>query len=91
MSNIEKVSVALTSEQVEALKSAVDSGEYATTSDIVREAVLDWQLKRQLNDADISRLRELWDEGIASGSAGDVDFPALRAEARKRLQGMSSR
>jgi len=42
------------------------------------------QLK--LNDTDIERLRRLWDAGIASGSAGDVDFPALRAEARKRLE-----
>lgn len=40
----------------------------------------------KLNDTDIERLRSLWDAGIASGSAGDVDFPALRAEARKRLE-----
>lgn len=40
----------------------------------------------KLTDADIDRIRALWDAGIASGSAGDVDFPALRAEARKRLE-----
>lgn len=40
----------------------------------------------KLNDTDIEHLRRLWDAGIASGSAGDVDFPALRAEARKRLE-----
>jgi hypothetical protein len=44
MANIEKVSVALTGEQVSALKAAVEAGEYATTSEIVREAVRDWQL-----------------------------------------------
>ena len=47
MASVEKVSVALTNEQVSALKAAVDSGEYATTSEIVREAVRDWQLKRE--------------------------------------------
>jgi len=40
----------------------------------------------ELNDTDIERLRSLWDAGIASGSAGEVDFLALRAEARKRLE-----
>ncbi|WP_316159971.1 ribbon-helix-helix domain-containing protein [Bradyrhizobium sp. SZCCHNRI20481] len=45
MASVEKLSVALTSEQVSALKTAVESGEYATTSEIVREAVRDWQLE----------------------------------------------
>ncbi|KPF95713.1 CopG family transcriptional regulator [Rhodopseudomonas sp. AAP120] len=86
MANVEKVSVALTGEQVAALKAAVESGEYATTSEIVREAIRDWQLKRDLRQEDVRRLRQLWDEGIASGSAGEVDLPALRAEARARAK-----
>ena len=87
MANIEKVSVALTGEQVLALKAAVESGEYATTSEIVREAVRDWQLKRELRQEDIKRLRQLWDAGLASGSAGELDMQELRREARARLEG----
>jgi len=87
MANIEKVSVALTSEQLASLKAAVDAGEYATTSEIVREAVRDWQLKRELRQEDINRLRQLWDAGKSSGSAGEVDMKALRGEARQRLRG----
>ena len=86
MANIEKVSVVLTGEQVSALKAAVEAGEYATTSEIVREAVRDWQLKRELRQEDIKRLRQLWDAGIASGSAGQVDMTLLRKEARARLK-----
>ncbi len=85
MSNVEKISIALTSEQVASLRSAVDEGDYATTSEAVREAVRDWQLKRALQQEDIRRIRQLWQEGLASGSAGDVDFDALRVEARQRL------
>ena len=59
MASVEKVSVALTSEQVSALKAAVEAGEYATTSEIVREAVRDWQLKRELRQEDIKRLRQM--------------------------------
>lgn len=87
MANVEKVSIALTGEQIAALKAAVDAGEYATTSEIVREAVRDWQLKRELRQDDIRRLRHLWDEGVASGSAGELDMKKLRADARKRLMG----
>lgn len=86
MANIEKISVALTTEQVAALRAAVDAGEYATTSEIVREAIRDWQLKRELRQEDINRLRRMWDEGVASGSAGRIDMPQLRDEARTRLK-----
>lgn len=86
MAGIEKISVALTAEQVAALRAAVDAGEYATTSEIVREAVRDWQLKRELRKEDINRLRELWDRGLAGGSAGRVNMRELRDEARARLK-----
>ncbi len=87
MPTIEKVSVALTSEQIAALRAAVNAGEYATTSEVVREAIRDWQLKRELQQDDIRRLRQLWQEGLASGSAGELDMTTLRQEARARLNG----
>ena len=87
MPNVEKVSIALTGEQIAALRAAVERGEYATTSEAVREAIRDWQLKRELQQEDIRYLRRLWDDGLASGSAGEVDVATLRAEARARLAG----
>jgi antitoxin ParD1/3/4 len=44
------------------------------------------QLKRELRQED-KRLRQLWDAGIASGSAGELDMKKLRREARVRLKG----
>ena len=37
------------------------SGEYGSSSEVIGEALRDWQAKR--------RLAHLWDEGIGSGSA----------------------
>ena len=85
MSEIHKVSVALTGEQIAALKAAVETGEYATTSEIVREAIRDWQFKRELRQEDLKRLRQLWSAGVASGPAKPLDFGELRREARQRL------
>jgi len=78
MPDIQKVSVALTGEQISALKAAVETGEYATTSEIVREAIRDWQFKRELRIEDMKRLRQMWDQGKASGATTPVDFEAAR-------------
>ena len=82
MPDIQKISVALTGEQVAALKAAVETGEYATTSEIIREALRDWQFKRDLRQEDIKRLRELWDEGKASGPGRPFDIERIIAEAK---------
>jgi antitoxin ParD1/3/4 len=85
MVDIQKVSVTLTGEQITALKAAVEAGEYTTASEIVREALRDWQFKRELRQKDIERLRQLWDEGKASGPAAPLDWDEPRREARNRL------
>jgi antitoxin ParD1/3/4 len=85
MPDVQKISIALTAEQIGALKAAVETGEYATTSEIVREAIREWQFKRALRQEDLRRLRELWDEGNTSGAAIPVDFENARREARQRL------
>ena len=85
MPDVQKVSIALTSEQLDALKAAVASGEYATPSEVIREAVRDWQFKRELRREDILRLRQMWDEGKASGPARRGDFGKVKREGQKRL------
>lgn len=91
MPEIQKVSVALTGEQVATLKTAVGSGEYATTSEIVREALRDWQRKRELHGQDVQRLRQLWAEGKQSGPAAAADLGKIRQKARERLEKVTSR
>jgi antitoxin ParD1/3/4 len=59
MSNIEKISVALPHDMVEAIREAVDSGDYATTSEVIRDAVRDWRLKRRVEAMEVEELREL--------------------------------
>jgi antitoxin ParD1/3/4 len=65
MGKIEKLSVAVTHEQAEALRRAVDDGIFASTSEAVREALRDWTEKRGA----ATHLRKLWEEGLASGIA----------------------
>jgi antitoxin ParD1/3/4 len=82
MSEIEKVSVALTSELAEKVRAAVRSGDYASSSEVVRDALRGWSERRDERD----RLRRLVEEGIASGVAPRRRTPAeINADGRKRL------
>jgi len=70
MSSIEKISVALPSEMIVQLRHAVDRGEYASSSEIVREALRDWNSKRKLQEQGIKELRKLWQQALDSGEDG---------------------
>jgi antitoxin ParD1/3/4 len=85
MPEVQKISIALTAEQIGALKAAIETGEYATTSEIVREAIRDWLFKRELRQEDVRRLRELWDQGKTSGTSTPANFDVAHREARRRL------
>lgn len=86
MPNVEKLSIALTSEQLDIVREAVSSGEYASASEVVQEAIGAWRQKWETRRTETSKLRDLWDEGKASGTPASVDFDQLRLEARERLK-----
>ena len=86
MSNVQKVSVALTAELIELLNEAVDSGEYTSTSEVVRDALRDWRLRRAALAGDTQELRILWEEGIASGPGRFASIDQIKREARRRAK-----
>jgi len=85
MANVEKISVSMTPQQAELLRDAVSSGAYASSSEVIREAMRDWSAKWEARKGDIERLRSLWAEGKASGEPVSVDFERLREDARREL------
>lgn len=85
MSKVEKISVALSSELLETVKDAVESGEYASASEVVREALREWRLRQPLRQAEVARLRKAWADGLASGDPQPFDIDAIKLRARERL------
>ena len=85
MSRIEKVSIALSAELLDTVKGAVASGEYASASEVIREALREWNLRKPLREAEIHRLRKAWQEGLDSGLACPIDFNEIKRRGRERL------
>ena len=85
MPNVEKMSIALTPEMAAAVRAAVANGEYVSSSEVVRDALREWQLRRNLYEKERDELKALWREGVESGQGRFENMKALRTEAQRRL------
>jgi antitoxin ParD1/3/4 len=88
MSTVEKISIALPPEMVAQLRRAVDTGEYASSSEVVRDALRDWSHKRQLQQNGIAELRQLWQEARADKSPG-LNPDAVLDKLERKYQAMA--
>ncbi len=82
MAEIETFSVALTSEMAAELRAAVEGGEYASVSEIVRDALRDWRSRRTVEALQTDELKRLVREGIESGPGLEADPVLARLHAR---------
>jgi antitoxin ParD1/3/4 len=82
MSNVEKISVSMTPQQANLVRAAVDSGAYASGSEVIREAMRDWTAKWEVRTDDIERLRQLWEEGKPAASPSlSISIPSVGRHA----------
>ena len=73
MSKVEKLSIALPPELAQVVRIAVDAGDYASTSEVIREALRDWTDKRERRTAKIPELQRFIPEGIDNGQPVPVE------------------
>ena len=92
MPEIERLTITLPAEMAAEVKGAVEGGDYASSSEVVREALRDWKMKRALQMHELAALKADIDKGLADVAAGRVrDFDAehIIERGRKLLQGRS--
>lgn len=70
MPSIDKISIALPPEMVSLVRQAVETGEYASSSEVVREALRDWSHKRTLRQQGLEELRRVWQQAVEDKSPG---------------------
>jgi len=82
MGKLERITITLPEEMVASLKAAVESGEYASASEAVREALRDRQAEQSGNLRSVRELREM----IAQADAGPtVDGEEFMRQLRDRV------
>jgi len=92
MAGIERLTVTLPADMATVVKGAVAGGDYASASEVVREALRDWKMKRALQLQELAALKADIDRGLADLAEGRVkDFNADRIieRGKKLLAGRS--
>ena len=68
------------------IEEMVDSGEYGSPRAVVEDATRRLALDRQSDDEKLAWLRQAYEEGIASGDAGELDIEKVIKEARRQYE-----
>lgn len=92
MADLERLTVTLPSDMVAAVKSAVTAGDYASESELVREAINEWKTKRIVQAQEFEALKADIAKGLADAAAGrtkDFDAESIIDRGRKLLANRS--
>lgn len=88
MKTVDRITITLPPEMAETVRAAVESGQYASNSEIIREALSDWTHKNTLRDRQLEALRKDVKEGLADVKAGKTrkfDPERIIKKGKKRL------
>ena len=79
MSKLERITITMPAEMAAKLRAAVERGEYATTSEVVREALRDWSDEQERVEQANAAMRKMLDDARAGGRLpADVVFAEVR-------------
>lgn len=93
MATVEKISIALPPEMAALVREAVEAGEYASSSEVIREALRDWKRKRLLQRQGVGELRALWQQALndpRSGVAADEVLDRLERKYQAMVDDVAS-
>jgi antitoxin ParD1/3/4 len=85
MSGVEKISVAITPESAAMIRQAVAGGDYASSSEVIRDALRLWMVRRDEQAIARAELRRLWADGVDSGASRPLEAAAIKRRGRDRL------
>jgi antitoxin ParD1/3/4 len=69
MADIERLTITLPADMARRVKGAVDDGDYASSSEVIREALRDWKMKRELRSRQLAELKADIDRGCRTKAA----------------------
>ncbi|MBI5313708.1 MAG: type II toxin-antitoxin system ParD family antitoxin [Methylocystis sp.] len=78
------MTISLSQQQASRIKKAVDTGAYASNSEVLRDALRLWEQREDLRALELARLKKAYDAGLASGDAREISAEDLLKEFRKK-------
>ena len=88
MASVEKISIALPAEMVAQVREAVETGEYASSSEVVRDALREWTQKRNLHQQGLKELRRVWRQAVKDETPG-ISSTEVLSRLEKKYKAMS--
>lgn len=82
------MTISLSDQQARRIQQAVETGAYASNSEVLREALRLWEQREEIRALELERLKQAYEAGLASGPGREVEADALLAEF-KRKAGLS--
>jgi antitoxin ParD1/3/4 len=93
MAALERLTITLPADMAGVVKRAVNQGDYASSSEVIREALRDWKLKRELHLGQLAELKADIDRGLADVAEerlAKYDAERIMARGRKILADRSN-
>lgn len=85
VAELERLTITLTPELTETIKAAVSEGDYASASEVIREALREWKTRRELRQEELAALKADIDQALAQVAAGQLtEFNTGRIVERAR-------
>ena len=85
MAELERLTITMPGDLASVVRAAVAGGEYASTSEVMREALREWKLRRAVQSEKLAALKADIDKGLADVAAGRVtDFDVEKIVERGR-------
>lgn len=87
MSDLERLTITLTPELAALVRGAIGEGDYASSSEVIRDALRDWRHKRQERAQTFKALQGVVQAGLEDDTQGRVqDFDAADIKAAGRAK-----
>jgi antitoxin ParD1/3/4 len=91
---MERMTITLTDDQAERVKAAVESGGYASQSEVIREALRDWEMNQSFRKQALADLKGEIDKGMSDVKSGRVkkfDADSIIRQGKRQLGARNSR
>ena len=70
MGELERLTITLTAELAETIKATLAEGDYASASEVIREALRDWKTRRESRQEELAKLKADIDQALNEVAAG---------------------